>query len=199
MLIDCPECKKEISSDAKFCPQCGADIQKKKKAESTLGGFAIAIVVCVLLFNKCTSDDTAKTQSSSAQPAQSSASSAEKPRQPTVQERFLALSGKPSIEALSDELAGRQISLGITGENLAAVKAALEVSNPIEDKGDYIFGSGCAKDKCGSFEAAFTVNKQTYESGIVLLKDGQFTGWRISEHNAPEAIRNWIQERKRLF
>lgn len=30
-LIECPECKKEISDTAKTCPNCGYELHKEKK------------------------------------------------------------------------------------------------------------------------------------------------------------------------
>ncbi len=38
-LINCVECSKEISDQAKFCPHCGAPLKKKGK------GFAVASLV----------------------------------------------------------------------------------------------------------------------------------------------------------
>ncbi len=31
-LIKCPECNREVSSDAKTCPHCGKDLSKSKKS-----------------------------------------------------------------------------------------------------------------------------------------------------------------------
>jgi len=62
MLINCPECSKEISDSAKNCPQCGyplteekeveeqPQVQKPKKKKSNLGCIAAVVVLIVVLF-----------------------------------------------------------------------------------------------------------------------------------------------------
>ena len=39
MIIECPECKKEISNKAKLCPSCGIDISKELKQKELEVGF----------------------------------------------------------------------------------------------------------------------------------------------------------------
>ncbi len=55
-LIECKECKKEISDEAKICPNCGAKTEKSKqdmkKLYKTLrtGLIILAIVICFGIF-----------------------------------------------------------------------------------------------------------------------------------------------------
>lgn len=55
-MIECKECKKEVSQKAKTCPHCGMKspgLKEPTKAE-TLGGILILIVICVFIIYKCT-------------------------------------------------------------------------------------------------------------------------------------------------
>ena len=47
-MINCPECGKEISDNAKSCPNCGYSLKKSFKKKSKKGIFiSIAIIVIV--------------------------------------------------------------------------------------------------------------------------------------------------------
>lgn len=48
-LIKCGECGKEISEQAKTCPNCGARTQKSKKQSRTTVKFIIVIVIIAVL------------------------------------------------------------------------------------------------------------------------------------------------------
>ena len=46
----CPKCKKEIADGVQFCPECGADVSKKKKPVTKKWWFwAIIVIVCVAI------------------------------------------------------------------------------------------------------------------------------------------------------
>ncbi|MGL6245680.1 hypothetical protein [Pseudomonas sp.] len=47
-LISCHECKKEISSEAKVCPNCGAEPRQKFKI-----GRTILLIMVVIVIGKC--------------------------------------------------------------------------------------------------------------------------------------------------
>lgn len=48
-LIECKECKKEVSSEAKTCPNCGFDLQKEvNKNKSNIGCIAAFFLVGII-------------------------------------------------------------------------------------------------------------------------------------------------------
>lgn len=54
MMIQCPECGKEISSEATVCPNCGAENKQAKENKSNkMQGFILGIVgvVGMVLFS----------------------------------------------------------------------------------------------------------------------------------------------------
>lgn len=61
-LIQCPECQKEISDQAKFCPNCGyklnamsvEDKNKIKKIIFSIIGIIVAIILIVVIYDACT-------------------------------------------------------------------------------------------------------------------------------------------------
>ena len=61
-LIQCPECKKDISDQAKFCPNCGyrlnamsdEDKNKIKKILFSVIGIIAAIILIVVIYDACT-------------------------------------------------------------------------------------------------------------------------------------------------
>jgi len=57
-LINCPECQKEISDEAKRCPNCGFDLHREKKTKLKnliLGGIGaiIAIILVITIMDAC--------------------------------------------------------------------------------------------------------------------------------------------------
>jgi hypothetical protein len=48
-LIACAECKHEVSSEAKTCPQCGARVPKARKRFGALKAIAIAFIALVVI------------------------------------------------------------------------------------------------------------------------------------------------------
>lgn len=73
-LINCPECKKEISDQAKSCPQCGfepidsktvhTEVKKTKSAADGFKSLAIAFGIIFILFYLVRSCDDEKSNSS---------------------------------------------------------------------------------------------------------------------------------------
>lgn len=55
MLTECPECNRKISSDAKICPQCGADVEKRNAFNNSIATIVISIVIVIAVLNKCAS------------------------------------------------------------------------------------------------------------------------------------------------
>lgn len=58
-LINCPECQKEISNEAKTCPNCGFDLHREEKANIkktvlSIIGIIIAIILIVVIYDACT-------------------------------------------------------------------------------------------------------------------------------------------------
>ena len=61
-LIKCPECEKEISDQAKYCPSCGyglnsmsvEDKKNIKKIGLAIIGVAVAIVLIAVIYDACT-------------------------------------------------------------------------------------------------------------------------------------------------
>jgi hypothetical protein len=49
-LIECKECKKEVSSEAKTCPNCGFDLQKETNKKKSNIGCIVAIVLIGIIF-----------------------------------------------------------------------------------------------------------------------------------------------------
>lgn len=51
-IINCKECKKEVSDQAKICPNCGFDLQKEKNTAITSKGclWIFGILFAVILF-----------------------------------------------------------------------------------------------------------------------------------------------------
>ena len=66
-MIKCPECGKEVSSEAKSCPNCGKPITKKNKHLGCLIGILVAIIIGVIigLYNRSVSEDYIDTTKSS--------------------------------------------------------------------------------------------------------------------------------------
>ena len=50
LLINCPACGREISSEAKKCPHCGHPQNKKKKKAPIIIGICIIIFVAALIY-----------------------------------------------------------------------------------------------------------------------------------------------------
>lgn len=44
-LINCPECKKEVSSEAEKCPHCGHSIAPKQSATGVLAAIIIGLIL----------------------------------------------------------------------------------------------------------------------------------------------------------
>lgn len=61
-LIKCPECNKEISDQAKFCPSCGyglnsMSVEEKKNIKQIVGaiiGVVVAIILIAVIYDACT-------------------------------------------------------------------------------------------------------------------------------------------------
>ena len=47
-MINCPECKTEVSSEAKICPKCGVRV-KPSNAGAIVAGIVLLIVAAILL------------------------------------------------------------------------------------------------------------------------------------------------------
>lgn len=60
-LVTCSECKKEVSSSAKVCPQCGAKLKMGVFAKTLIG--AAVVAGALLLFAAMIPEDVAKAQS----------------------------------------------------------------------------------------------------------------------------------------
>jgi len=56
-LINCPECKKEVSKTAKVCPHCGYKLKKKKGCLYYIG-IAILIVIGLVIIELATQDNS---------------------------------------------------------------------------------------------------------------------------------------------
>lgn len=52
-LIECPECKQPVSSEAEKCPHCGRAIAQKQSAAGVLAAIIIGLVLGVLLLKGC--------------------------------------------------------------------------------------------------------------------------------------------------
>jgi RNA polymerase subunit RPABC4/transcription elongation factor Spt4 len=52
-LVECPECKKQVSSEAEKCPHCGRTIAQKQSATGVLAAIIIGLVVGVGLLKGC--------------------------------------------------------------------------------------------------------------------------------------------------
>jgi RNA polymerase subunit RPABC4/transcription elongation factor Spt4 len=52
-LINCPDCKKQVSSEAEKCPHCGRSIAAKQSATGVMAAIIIGLVVGVLLLKGC--------------------------------------------------------------------------------------------------------------------------------------------------
>lgn len=53
-LIKCPECGKEISDEAKICPNCGAKSEQKRTTDNIIRiviGASLLIIGLMLYFN----------------------------------------------------------------------------------------------------------------------------------------------------
>lgn len=48
-LIQCPECKKEVSNMAKTCPNCGYSLKKKSPIIIIIAALCAIIAICILL------------------------------------------------------------------------------------------------------------------------------------------------------
>ena len=48
-LISCPECKKQVSDQAKSCPHCGVKLKKAKSDEAKAGRIVAVIVLVIVL------------------------------------------------------------------------------------------------------------------------------------------------------
>lgn len=61
-LVKCPECNKEISDQAKYCPSCGYRLKsmsvEDKKSIKKIGlaiiGMILAIILIVVIYDACT-------------------------------------------------------------------------------------------------------------------------------------------------
>jgi len=63
-LINCPECKKQISETIENCPHCGYKFSsgetkkiKEQQKKSTVIGFVVLVVIIFILFKLCSSGD----------------------------------------------------------------------------------------------------------------------------------------------
>lgn len=65
-LVKCADCRREISSDAAMCPGCG----KKPKKPVGVGGYIIAGLLGLLIFNLAWKSDGAKPPASALTPEQ---------------------------------------------------------------------------------------------------------------------------------
>lgn len=54
-LVQCKECKAQISSSAKSCPQCGAKVKRTTMFTKVVGGF-FALVIAVAIFQNIGAD-----------------------------------------------------------------------------------------------------------------------------------------------
>lgn len=52
-LIACPDCKKQVSSEAEKCPHCGRTVKEKQTATGLVAAIIIGLVVGVLLLKAC--------------------------------------------------------------------------------------------------------------------------------------------------
>ena len=78
MLMDCPECKKEVSSQAETCPHCGVKIKGAKKADSSQAtneqvgiGCAALVIIPILFILFWPASDDGSESSSPPKPAHS--------------------------------------------------------------------------------------------------------------------------------
>lgn len=56
-MIKCPECKKEVSSKAKTCPNCGAAISRRKRGSSIGCLFFMIVIIGALVCLKLGMDE----------------------------------------------------------------------------------------------------------------------------------------------
>lgn len=72
-MITCPECKKEISSEASTCPSCGYDFSKAKKKKNqngcAIGCLAVIVIFIVLYIIGSSSKNTTSSTSLASQPS----------------------------------------------------------------------------------------------------------------------------------
>ncbi len=52
-LIDCPDCKKQVSAEAEKCPHCGRTIKQKQSATGVMAAIIIGLVVGVMMLKGC--------------------------------------------------------------------------------------------------------------------------------------------------
>lgn len=52
-LIKCPDCSKDVSSEAEKCPHCGRSIKKNQSATGVLAAIIIGLILGVLLLKSC--------------------------------------------------------------------------------------------------------------------------------------------------
>jgi RNA polymerase subunit RPABC4/transcription elongation factor Spt4 len=52
-LMKCPDCSRDVSSDAEKCPHCGRVIKEKQTAAGMAAAIVIGLVLGVLLLKAC--------------------------------------------------------------------------------------------------------------------------------------------------
>ncbi len=199
MLVECPECNRKISSDAKVCPKCGADVESRNATNNTLAGIVIFLVIIFSLLKQCSSGKDEVVSVISDSPVTSENAEASPVAHPslakqplTFQEKLMLLVGEPSNVAPDGENTSAYFTGLFMGREMEGrFRRYVAESKPIEDAGDYLFGSGCSEGKCGSEEAAFTIDKKSGKWCVVILDGGEFKLFGAQPDSAPEPLRVW--------
>lgn len=101
--------------------------------------------------------------------------------------------GKQPSDALSDKFVDAKLKSLLTS-NFNTFSENLAVASPLQEDGDFVYGSGNAVQSGGSDEAGFAIHKKTGAVYAVMLVDGKDVKWfgAAATKDFPAPLRKWL-------